>query len=166
MYNAVDSRNEALMDGFHELFTYLQRNKDVAVYQPVLTVDGERYVRVQCDVVDGTKQEVCVRLLRWINGETVSSFGSSPEILFDAGKYLGKLQTTLSQFDHEAFHRSHMWDVAVRPLHTSTMTAFRDALMLCTNRTFCKCPHSCRTCKKRICVRSSRRCSQLLSTSC
>jgi Ser/Thr protein kinase RdoA (MazF antagonist) len=114
VYNAVDSRNTLLMDGLHELFTFLQSSPDVSVYQPVETLNGERYVKVMCDVVDGSQQEVVVRLLRWINGETVSSFGTSPEILFDTGKYLGKLHAALSSFDHPAFHRSHMWDIMVR----------------------------------------------------
>lgn len=34
------------------------------------------------------------------------------ELLFNAGKFVGRMADALVSFDHPGFHRMHMWDLA------------------------------------------------------
>jgi len=53
-----------------------------------------------------------VRLVTFIEGEPLAKAKQSPALLTNFGASLGKLTTALSDFDHEALHRSFHWDLA------------------------------------------------------
>ena len=69
------------------------------------------YVPLECQ--DGTlDNKLAVRLLRWVEGETMVSTGvCHPDFLKKVGTYLGGVTEKLSNFDHIGAHRCHLWDL-------------------------------------------------------
>jgi Ser/Thr protein kinase RdoA (MazF antagonist) len=147
--NAVDSANHVLVEGYNALLQHVGAVPGVVVPQPLQALSGADWVHRSCTVTDGSEQDVVVRALTWIEGETLSAYGSSAELLYSAGAYLGTLRQRLEGFNHPAFARAHSWDLKVR-LHLSALHPPPPRSSICVHRTLRTSSISSRQCRRRI----------------
>lgn len=57
---------------------------------------------------------LAVRLLSWVEGELMADLlpaDMDRELMFNAGSYLGRIDTTLTDFQHPSSFRIHAWDL-------------------------------------------------------
>ena len=95
-HNGVESRNGELLDAQSRLLKHLE---DHSIRAPV-----EAQSRVAL-------KRTTLRLLRWVDGDVLSSSVMTPSLLARAGSFLGDIRKALDGFDHQALHRLHLWDL-------------------------------------------------------
>ena len=95
-HNGVEARNTELLDAQSRLLKHLE---DHSIRAPV-----EAQSRVAL-------KRTTLRLLRWVDGDVLSSSTMTPSLLTRAGSFLGDVRTALDGFDHQALHRLHLWDL-------------------------------------------------------
>ena len=116
-YNGVESENIDMINGLGELFCVLKRGcSEIDVPCPVKSKSNESVVTVDnCTMACGNKSAVAVRLLTWVEGDTLCKFlGSGHDgtsLWGDVGRAIGIASSALDGFDHPAFHRYHAWDM-------------------------------------------------------
>jgi Ser/Thr protein kinase RdoA (MazF antagonist) len=82
---------------------------DLRVQQPLPTRAGEHSASIR-DPATGNLHRV--RLLTWIDGQTLAAAGPRAPPLFESiGAWLGRLDAALCYFSHPAMHRVLQWDV-------------------------------------------------------
>ena len=57
-----------------------------------------------------------IRLLSWVNGQTLNRSEVNLLKLQNVGEYLGKIKQCLEGFDHKGAHRIHLWDTKLTNL--------------------------------------------------
>ncbi|PWT95216.1 MAG: hypothetical protein C5B55_01595 [Blastocatellia bacterium] len=98
--NALEERS--LLVAQNALMSYLASRVDFS-QRIVKTLTGDELA---------TFNDYFVRLVTYIPGTTLAKIdSSSPEVLRDLGRKLGKLDQILSDFDHPALHRDFHWDL-------------------------------------------------------
>ena len=95
-HNGVESRNTQLLDAQSQLLKHLEEH---SIRAPV-----EAQSRVSL-------KKTTLRLLRWVDGDVLSSSVMTPSLLTRAGSFLGDIRKALDTFDHQALHRLHLWDL-------------------------------------------------------
>lgn len=74
-------------------------------------------------MANGETRSIATRLFSWVAGNTLSTHGSTLELLTEVGRAVGTATNALAGFDHPAFHRYHLWDLQqfenVRPFISS-----------------------------------------------
>ena len=95
-HNGVEARNTELLDAQSQLLKHLEEH---SIRAPV-----EAQSRVSL-------KKTTLRLLRWVDGDVLSSSTMTPSLLERAGSFLGDIRKALDGFDHEALHRLHLWDL-------------------------------------------------------
>ena len=95
-HNGVESRNGELLDAQSRLLKHLEEH---SIRAPV-----EAQSRVAL-------KRTTLRLLRWVDGDVLSSSTMTPSLLTRAGSFLGDIRKALDGFDHQALHRLHLWDL-------------------------------------------------------
>ena len=109
-HNGVEARNTQLLDAQSQLLKHLE---DHSIRAPV-----EAQSRV-------TLKRTTLRLLRWVDGDVLSSSTMTPSLLERAGSFLGDIRKALDGFDHEALHRLHLWDLRRFPAVTTFAAKLR-----------------------------------------
>jgi Ser/Thr protein kinase RdoA (MazF antagonist) len=64
-----------------------------------------------CEVADGTRCRIAVRVFHWISGTTLSRQTPTLNTMVQLGAAIGAVTTALAGFDHPSFHRAHLWDL-------------------------------------------------------
>lgn len=115
-YNAIETASPTLLHGLSSMLSQINSSITSAVQVPSIIAPlaaAEDYIIVEnCLIMDGTTANVALRVFPWIHGTTLSRCIADIDILEQAGKAIGKVYQSLSGFDHQSFHRSHLWDLA------------------------------------------------------
>ncbi|XP_025207051.1 uncharacterized protein LOC112602910 [Melanaphis sacchari] len=101
--NSIDSKNLLLLDAQTKLTQYLEQSR-INCPIPVLNKYGENYRSL---VINGKTH--AVRVYKYIKGETMNKVQINSELISNFGSYVGYLTLILKKFDHEGFHRNHIW---------------------------------------------------------
>ena len=109
-HNGVEARNTELLDAQSQLLKHLEEHQ---IRAPV-----EAQSRVAL-------KRTTLRLLRWVDGDVLSSSTMTPSLLERAGSFLGDIRKALDGFDHEALHRLHLWDLRRFPAVTTFAAKLR-----------------------------------------
>lgn len=110
-YNGVDTDNPDILNAYSGMLGILEDSK-LMIPRIVTTNSGESFAFVEnCDMIDGTKRTVAVRLFHWIVGFPLNDVGYNPSLLCDVGLTLGCMAVALKDFSHPAFKRKHAWDL-------------------------------------------------------
>ncbi len=126
IHNGVESKREEQIDAQNSIMAYL-KSKNIQCPLPQLNVGGSTIAYVDLPVanpsddVDNNKTQKitrkhAIRLLSWVEGETLNSSNVTLLKLISVGEYLGKLKESLSEFDHKGAHRIHLWDTKLTNL--------------------------------------------------
>ena len=126
IHNGVESKREEQIDAQNSIMAYL-KSKNIQCPLPQLNVGGSTIAYVDLPVanpsddVDINKTQKitrkhAIRLLSWVEGETLNSSNVTLIKLISVGEYLGKLKESLSEFDHKGAHRIHLWDTKLTNL--------------------------------------------------
>ena len=112
-YNGVESENIDILAGLGVLCNTLHEGcgGELTVPHPILSVNNVDVESINdCPMANGGTYTIATRLFCWVEGETLSSHGSTLELLTEVGRAVGTATNALAGFDHQAFHRFHMWD--------------------------------------------------------
>jgi hydroxylysine kinase len=119
-YNAIETKNEAFLEGLSKAMDVLSNEMSLLhpikvplIVPPISAATGKDYIIVENNTFGGSIERTAVRIFRWIDGMTLSSLAESVEPItcFHLGNAIGRLQTTLQDFDHPSLHRFHLWDL-------------------------------------------------------
>jgi Ser/Thr protein kinase RdoA (MazF antagonist) len=118
-YNAFDTENADMMVGLSFMLDAINKGVTTGVEVPTIfnpstdaSCDALNFVFCDaCAVVDGSKQKVAVRVFQWIAGTTLSRQKPSIKQMVQLGRSIADVTRALHNFDHPAFHRTHLWDL-------------------------------------------------------
>jgi Ser/Thr protein kinase RdoA (MazF antagonist) len=120
-YNAYDTSNPDLMHGLPHMLEAIHKGVKYGVEVPSIInpateePGGTAHDFVffeDCTVVDGSKQRVAVRVFNWIAGTTLNRSAPTLKQMVQLGRAIADVTKALQGFDHPAFHRTHLWDLA------------------------------------------------------
>lgn len=119
-YNAFDTENPDLMHGLPHMLAAIHSGIKYGVNTPSIVMpngdsldEAANFVFFdECTVVDGSKRKVAVRVFNWIAGTTLSRSTPTLKQMVQLGRAIADVTKALQNFDHPAFHRSHLWDLA------------------------------------------------------
>ena len=95
----------------------------IAAPRPVAATDGRTLVEVAGPDGDAG----LARLLTWIPGERMAELPHPPALLEDLGRFLGEMDSALSEFDHPALKRDFAWDLGNTPRIRANLGAVPDS---------------------------------------
>ncbi|XP_060878487.1 hydroxylysine kinase [Metopolophium dirhodum] len=101
--NSIDSKNLLLLDAQTKLTQHLERS---GIYCPIPVFNkyGESY---RSHILDNKIH--AVRVYKYVKGETMNKVKINSEMTANFGFYVGRLTSILKTFNHDGFHRSHLW---------------------------------------------------------
>lgn len=101
--NSIDSKNLLFLDAQTKLTQYLDHS---GIFCPISVLNkyGESYRTL---FINGKTH--AVRVNKYIKGETMNKVKINSEISTNFGLYVGHLTSILKKFDHDGFHRNHLW---------------------------------------------------------
>ena len=113
-YNGIESTS-GIVEGYSAFLKHVSsRVPEVEVSLPVLSSQhgvGDSVLVPGCPSMSGKPVAVRARLFHWVEGDTMYSAGSSPLLLLQMGRALGRVTACLVDFDHPSFHRKFAWDI-------------------------------------------------------
>jgi hydroxylysine kinase len=126
VHNGVESKREAQIDAQNSIMIYL-RDQNIQCPVPQVNTGGTTIAYVDLNISstpennDGNKsrkitRKHAIRLLSWVEGETLNSSNVTLSKLISVGEYLGRLRELLANFDHDGAHRIHLWDTKLTNL--------------------------------------------------
>ena len=105
----IANQNELkeMLDCQHQVFEILENDDVLPIgFKTVKSINGNSVETIQ----DRNGNHHFCRLINYIEGSLLSSVNPhSPDLLFDLGSTLGKLDRALINFDHEALDRPLLW---------------------------------------------------------
>ncbi|KAL5239730.1 hypothetical protein ACI65C_007140 [Semiaphis heraclei] len=101
--NSIDSKNLLLQDAQTKLTQHLEHS-GIHCPIPVFNKYGESYRSIILN-----NKTHAVRVYKYIQGETMNKIKINSEISANFGFYVGHLTSILKKFDHDGFHRNHLW---------------------------------------------------------
>jgi len=80
----------------------------VSVPSPVLSISGEEIISLNAK----SGQTLFIRILTYLPGTLLSDVTLTPDLCFNFGKSLGKMDRVFQEFQHPAAHRYMAWDLS------------------------------------------------------
>lgn len=135
MHNALDSRKTGFIDAQTQMMLFLGQ-QNIRCPRPVMNINGKYFSQEQLDSDDaenGVEANAaatlnCVRLLEFLPGQTFHQIPvKTPHLFYQAGQFVGRLDTALRNFQHSAYarHRS-VWQLDAVPHLAQFVYALRD----------------------------------------
>jgi len=110
VHNGVESGQPKVLEAQIGMAAHLKA-ADIACPAAKPTTGGAPYARCDVRVASGATHSCAVKLLHWVEGETLVDQGATAEKLATAGAYLGRVNAVLDGFSHEGLDREHAWDL-------------------------------------------------------
>lgn len=115
-YNATETTCNDILHGMFLMLQTINERLQFNVKVPTIIspyTQSENFVFMpNCKVRDGTQSVVAVRVFKWIQGTTLSRKNANIDVLTQLGRAIVEVTIALDGFDHKAFHRRHLWDLA------------------------------------------------------
>ena len=131
IHNGVESSRMDQIDAQNAIMRHLNSH-NITCPEPQTSVHGRVVEFVDLDITNTPQQEVvgianiakkskgrrrhAIRLLSWVNGQTLNRSEVNLLKLQNVGEYLGKIKQCLEGFDHKGAHRIHLWDTKLTNL--------------------------------------------------
>lgn len=114
VHNGVESTNVGIIDAQNGAMAHLVAGGFTCphAFAALPSAGGALIAFAELPLKRGGTRRHAVRLLNYLPGKLLSDVPFTPGLLRAVGHSLGLMDASLQEFDHEATHRTHIWDLA------------------------------------------------------